>query len=62
MFTADTLQGKTILVTGGGSGLGLSMAHQFVKLGANVGICGRAEEKLQVAAKELQSHGTKVAY
>jgi NAD(P)-dependent dehydrogenase (short-subunit alcohol dehydrogenase family) len=46
MFTSDALAGKTILITGGGSGLGLNMAQRFLELGAKVAICGRDETKL----------------
>ena len=62
MFQQDTLKGKTILVTGGGSGLGLAMATRFAELGANVAICGRTEEKLVNAVKQLAQYGTRVAY
>ncbi|MBL7991712.1 MAG: SDR family oxidoreductase [Candidatus Kapabacteria bacterium] len=55
MFTPDTLNGKSILVTGGGSGLGLSMAKHFAAHGANVAICGRTEDKLREAAKEIEA-------
>lgn len=55
MFTPDTLKGKSILVTGGGSGLGLSMAKHFAAHGANVAICGRTEDKLREAAKEIEA-------
>ncbi|MFA5669082.1 MAG: SDR family oxidoreductase [Balneolaceae bacterium] len=55
MFTEDTLSGKTILITGGGSGLGLAMAKGFVEAGANVAICGRTEEKLIKAVTEIKS-------
>ncbi len=41
MFQPDLLKGKRILVTGGGTGLGRSMAHRYLELGANVVICGR---------------------
>jgi NAD(P)-dependent dehydrogenase (short-subunit alcohol dehydrogenase family) len=54
MFTEDTLSGKTILITGGGSGLGLAMAKAFAGTGANIAICGRTEEKLQKAVKEIE--------
>ncbi len=57
MFKEDTLQGKTILITGGGSGLGLSMAKMFASLGANIAICGRTEEKLKSAAEEIGRMG-----
>lgn len=53
MFTADTLEGHTILVTGGGSGLGLAMAKKFAALGSNIAICGRTEEKLRRAVGEI---------
>ncbi|MFN3529763.1 MAG: SDR family oxidoreductase [Bacteroidia bacterium] len=55
MFTTDTLSGKNILVTGGGSGLGLAMAKMFSSLGASVAICGRNEAKLQAAVQEIGS-------
>jgi NAD(P)-dependent dehydrogenase (short-subunit alcohol dehydrogenase family) len=57
MFTKDTLSGKTILITGGGSGLGLAMSKGFAESGANIAICGRTEEKLQKAVKEIQEAG-----
>lgn len=64
MFTKDTLSGKTILITGGGSGLGLAMAKGFAESGANIAICGRTEEKLQKATKEIEDAGesTKTGY
>lgn len=43
------LQGKTILITGGGSGIGLEAAKQFLQLGAKVIITGRNEAKLEEA-------------
>lgn len=59
MFTPDLLKGRTILVTGGGSGLGLSMARRFASLGATVAICGRSREKLDgaiAASGDLSDH------
>lgn len=57
MFTSDTLKGQTILITGGGSGLGLAMAKKFASLSANIAICGRTEEKLQNAVAEIEKGG-----
>ena len=68
MFTPNTLTNQTILITGGGSGLGLSMAKMFASLGANIAICGRTEEKLQNAVDDIRKEGeeadseTKVRY
>lgn len=62
MFKKDTLKNETILITGGGSGLGFSMADKFAGLGADIAICGRTERKLQKAVGELKGHGTDVRY
>jgi len=53
MFQPDLLRGKRILVTGGGTGLGRSMAQRYLELGANVVICGRREDVLKKTAEEL---------
>lgn len=60
MLSKNTLAGKTVLVTGGGSGLGLAMANRFAALSADIAICGRSAEKLSDAAKEIGKHGTTV--
>lgn len=54
MFKADELKGKTILVTGGGTGLGRSMTAYFMKLGANLIIASRKQEVLDQTANELR--------
>lgn len=54
MFKNNELQGKTILVTGGGTGLGKSMAHYFLELGANVIIASRKKEVIDEAVAELK--------
>ncbi|MFP9117464.1 SDR family oxidoreductase [Flavobacterium sp. RNTU_13] len=55
MLRDDALKGKTIVVTGGGSGLGRSMTKYFLELGAKVAITSRDLEKLQNTAKELET-------
>ena len=54
MLCNDALEGKNIIVTGGGSGLGKSMTRYFLQLGAKVVITSRNFEKLQLAADELK--------
>lgn len=53
-------QGKTVFITGGGSGINLGVGKAFAALGANLGICGRTRERLDNAAQELRSLGAKV--
>ena len=53
MFDPKTLSGRSILVTGGGSGLGLAMAKTFAAHGARVTIAGRRREKLEAAVVEI---------
>jgi NAD(P)-dependent dehydrogenase (short-subunit alcohol dehydrogenase family) len=59
-LTKDLFKGKTVFVTGGGSGINLGVAKNFAALGANVAICGRTKEKLDAAAAELTALGAKV--
>ncbi|SDQ30816.1 SDR family NAD(P)-dependent oxidoreductase [Thermostaphylospora chromogena] len=47
--------GKTILITGGGSGMGLATARRLVAEGASVVLAGRNGERLETAAKELDA-------
>lgn len=55
MLRDDTLQGKTIVVTGGGSGLGKAMTKYFLELGAQVAITSRNLEKLKTTAEALEA-------
>lgn len=55
MLRDGALDGKTIVVTGGGSGLGKSMTRYFLELGARVAITSRNLEKLETTAKELEA-------
>jgi len=54
MLRDNALEGKVIVVTGGGSGLGKSMTRYFLELGAKVAITSRDLEKLQTTATELE--------
>jgi NAD(P)-dependent dehydrogenase (short-subunit alcohol dehydrogenase family) len=49
------LTGKTVLVTGGGSGIGLASASLLLGEGAHIAITGRDEKKLRRAAGELNA-------
>jgi len=61
MFRDGLMQGERILITGGGTGLGKEMAEGFLKLGAEVHICGRRGEVCAATATELvDKHGGKV--
>jgi NAD(P)-dependent dehydrogenase (short-subunit alcohol dehydrogenase family) len=53
MFNTDLLKGRRALITGGGTGLGKTMAKRFLELGATVYICGRRLEVLQATCEEL---------
>ena len=53
MFSEQLLAGRRILVTGGGTGLGKSMAARFLELGAEVHICGRRKGVCDETATEL---------
>ncbi len=55
MLRDDALKGKTIVVTGGGSGLGKAMTRYFLELGAEVAITSRDLEKLRTTAAELEA-------
>ena len=53
MLKENSLKDKTIIVTGGGTGLGRSLVKTFLQLGAKVAITSRKEDILQKAAEEL---------
>jgi len=51
----NLLQGKRVLITGGGTGLGKSMGRRFMELGADLVICGRRAQVLEEVASEFQN-------
>jgi NAD(P)-dependent dehydrogenase (short-subunit alcohol dehydrogenase family) len=53
MFKNDLLKNKTIIITGGGTGLGKSMATRFGELGANLVLTSRRQEVLDDAARDI---------
>jgi len=55
MLKPDSLKGKTIVISGGGTGLGKSMGKYMLQLGANLVITSRKNDVLEKAAEELQS-------
>jgi len=55
MLVPDSLKGKTIIITGGGTGLGKSMGKYMLELGAHLVITSRKKEVLETTAHELEA-------
>ena len=62
MFQRDLLKDRAIFITGGGSGLGRSMALRFSELGAHLFVVGRREEPLKEVCDEIHRTGGSAAY
>ena len=62
MFQQDMLKDRAIFLTGGGSGLGRSMALHFAMLGARMFLVGRREEPLREVCDEIQRGGGSAAF
>jgi citronellol/citronellal dehydrogenase len=61
IFKEDLFAGQTILITGGGSGIGRCTAHELAALGAEVAIVGRNPDKLDAVQAEIRDDGGRVS-
>ena len=62
VFRQGVFDGHTVMVTGGGSGIGRCVAHEVASLGAVVVITGRKAEKLEQTAAEIRDDGGEASY
>jgi NAD(P)-dependent dehydrogenase (short-subunit alcohol dehydrogenase family) len=62
MFASNLLKGRAIFLTGGGSGLGRSMAIHFAELGARLFLIGRREVPLRESCDEIHRNGGAAAF
>jgi len=62
MFETDLLKGRTILITGGGTGLGRAMALRFAELGASLFLVGRREGPLNQTVGDIRAMGARAAW
>jgi predicted Rossmann-fold nucleotide-binding protein len=54
VFKPGLFAGRTVIVTGGGSGIGRCAAHELTSLGASVALVGRNPEKLEKVREEIK--------
>lgn len=57
IFRPGLFAGQTVIVTGGGSGIGRCTAHELASLGAHVALVGRKVDKLQAVQAEIAEDG-----
>jgi citronellol/citronellal dehydrogenase len=57
VFTPGLFKDRTVIVTGGGSGIGRCTAHELASLGAHLAIAGRKIEKLEKVKAEIEAAG-----
>ena len=61
-FRPNLLEGRTLLITGGGTGLGRSMALKCAGVGARIGIVGRRDDPLKATVGEIEKAGGKATF
>lgn len=61
VFRPDLFAGRTVVITGGGSGIGRCTAHELAALGAGVAIVGRNQDQLEAVRAEIRSDGGRVS-
>jgi hypothetical protein len=61
LFSSDLLENKTAVITGGGTGIGKTIALDFARHGAQVALLSRNMERLEEAAAEIRERGGKAA-
>ena len=57
MLKLGSIEGKTVMITGGGTGLGRSFALRFAEAGATVALVARNSERLEAVAAEVRAQG-----
>ncbi|MEN2388239.1 SDR family oxidoreductase [Comamonas sp. A7-5] len=60
VFAPGVFSGQTVLVSGGGTGIGRAIAATLARSGAHVVVCGRTQEKLDRAAQEARERGLQI--
>ena len=61
IFKDDLFAGQTVVITGGGSGIGRCTAHELAALGADMAIIGRNADKLDAVRAEIRADGGRVS-
>jgi citronellol/citronellal dehydrogenase len=61
IYAPDLFAGSTVVVTGGGSGIGRCVSHELASLGAHVAIVGRSTDKLDRVRGEIEEDGGSVS-
>src|SRR5438552_18665944 len=59
MFRTDLFKDRTVVVTGGGTGLGRAMALRLAELGANLVLTSRSLEHLEPTVREIEAKGVR---